>query len=139
VKWLLMMFVELGTRVSESGEDEGAGGAPCCSHDRRHETHRPAGGRNEALPDVAVRETDRVRAVHQSSPKGWQGVLISVCRGIADDRILANAAAVTFYAYSRFFRGLPPSSRFTLYSPIRAASPSTLMPSPACYRAAPSK
>lgn len=38
--------------------------------------------------------------------KGWKDVLLRVYRGISDDRVLANAAAVTFYALLALFPAL---------------------------------
>ena len=43
------------------------------------------------------------RGRHAETPseipaKGWKDILLRVYRGIGDDRILANAAAVTFFA-----------------------------------------
>lgn len=37
---------------------------------------------------------------------GWKGILLRVYRGLDDDRILANAAAVTFYALLALFPGI---------------------------------
>lgn len=39
-------------------------------------------------------------------PKGWKDIVLRVYRGIGDDRILANAAAVTFYALLALFPGI---------------------------------
>jgi membrane protein len=41
-----------------------------------------------------------------AGPIGWKDVLLRVYRGIDDDRILANAAAVTFYALLALFPGI---------------------------------
>jgi membrane protein len=38
--------------------------------------------------------------------RGWKDVLRRVCQGIGDDRILANAAGVTFYALLALFPGI---------------------------------
>src|SRR5207248_1212632 len=38
--------------------------------------------------------------------KGWKDILLRVYRGIGDDRILANAAAVTFFALLALFPGI---------------------------------
>src|ERR1700691_3885952 len=42
----------------------------------------------------------------QIPAKGWKDILLGVYRGISDDRILANAAAVTFYALLALFPGI---------------------------------
>jgi membrane protein len=39
-------------------------------------------------------------------PRGWKDVLMRVYRGIGDDRILANAAGVTFYGLLALFPGI---------------------------------
>jgi membrane protein len=62
--------------------------------------------------DVEARDTDRTgRGRDAAAPsavpaKGWGDVLLRVYRGIDDDRILANAAAVTFYALLALFPGI---------------------------------
>ena len=38
--------------------------------------------------------------------KGWKDILLRVYRGISDDRVLANAAAVAFYALLALFPGI---------------------------------
>lgn len=51
----------------------------------------------------------RGRSARQPSdipPRGWKDIVLRVYRGIADDRILANAAAVTFYALLAVFPGI---------------------------------
>src|SRR5579872_4273176 len=42
----------------------------------------------------------------QIPARGWKDVLLRVYNGIGDDRILANAAAVTFYALLALFPGI---------------------------------
>jgi membrane protein len=39
-------------------------------------------------------------------PPGWKDIVLRVYEGIAEDRILANAAAATFYALLALFPGL---------------------------------
>jgi membrane protein len=51
------------------------------------------------------------RGRHAETPseipaKGWKDILLRVFRGISDDRILANAAAVTFFALLALFPGI---------------------------------
>jgi len=51
------------------------------------------------------------RGRHAETPseipaKGWNDILLRVYRGIGDDRILANAAAVTFFALLALFPGI---------------------------------
>ena len=51
-------------------------------------------------------EDERGRSAEKPSDipaKGWKDILLRVYRGISDDRILANAAAVTFYALLALF------------------------------------
>jgi membrane protein len=68
------------------------------------ETRRPKAGATagtEASP-----EDGRGRSATTPSEiraRGWKDVLLRVCQGINDDRILANAAAVTFYALLALF------------------------------------
>jgi membrane protein len=55
------------------------------------------------------RQTERGRDAAGPSEvpaKGWKDILLRVYRGISDDRILANAAAVTFYALLALFPGI---------------------------------
>jgi len=60
------------------------------------ETHEPGGtghGRDADAPS-------------EVPAKGWKDIILRVYRGISDDRILANAAAVTFYALLALFPGI---------------------------------
>jgi membrane protein len=53
-----------------------------------------------------VRDDGRGRTAEKPTDiplKGWKDILLRVYRGISDDRILANAAAVTFYALLALF------------------------------------
>src|SRR5215204_858067 len=59
--------------------------------------------------DDASREHGRGRSATTPSeiPKrGWKDILLRVYRGIGDDRILANAGAVTFFALLALFPGI---------------------------------
>ena len=40
------------------------------------------------------------------STRGWKDILLRVYEGISEDRILANAAAVTFYTLLALFPGI---------------------------------
>jgi membrane protein len=56
--------------------------------------------------DHAVGDDGRGRSAEKPSDipaQGWKDILLRVYRGISDDRILANAAAVTFYALLALF------------------------------------
>jgi membrane protein len=53
--------------------------------------------------DIKARRLDRRRGRDAGAPssipaRGWKDILLRVYRGVSDDRVLANAAAVTFYA-----------------------------------------
>ena len=53
--------------------------------------------------------TDRGRGAttpSQIPPSGWKDIVLRVYSGISDDRILANAAAVTFYTLLALFPGI---------------------------------
>jgi len=53
-----------------------------------------------------MRDDGRGRSAEKPSDipaKGWKDILLRVYRGISDDRILANAAAVAFYALLALF------------------------------------
>jgi membrane protein len=66
---------------------------------------RPEGRPDQKAPD----EDGRGRSAEKPSDipvKGWKDILLRVYRGISDDRILANAAAVTFYALLALFPGI---------------------------------
>jgi membrane protein len=56
--------------------------------------------------DAARRDDGRGRSAEMPSEipaRGWKDILLRVYRGISDDRILQNAAAVTFYALLALF------------------------------------
>src|SRR5437870_3333008 len=62
--------------------------------------------RREAAADRTLRDDGRGRSAESPSDipaRGWKDILLRVFRGITDDRILANAAAVTFYALLALF------------------------------------
>jgi membrane protein len=66
--------------------------------------------RAERRPDQKAPDEDEGgRSAEKPSEipaKGWKDILLRVYRGISDDRILANAAAVTFYALLALFPGI---------------------------------
>jgi membrane protein len=63
-------------------------------NDQRDEASREQGhGRSATTPSEIPR-------------RGWKDILLRVYRGIADDRILANAGAVTFFALLALFPGI---------------------------------
>jgi membrane protein len=75
---------------------------------RERERDRPAGRSQQQEREKAK---DDGRGRHAETPseipaKGWKDILLRVFRGIGDDRILANAAAVTFFALLALFPGL---------------------------------
>src|SRR5438309_1169626 len=68
-------------------------------------------------PDGSSHQQERQKAEedgrgrHAETPseipaKGWKDILLRVYRSIGDDRILANAAAVTFFALLALFPGI---------------------------------
>jgi membrane protein len=70
----------------------------------RHPADRRSGERNRA-------EFDDGRGRFAGRPSeipapGWQDILLRVYDGLSDDRILANAAGVTFYALLAIFPGI---------------------------------
>jgi membrane protein len=72
--------------------------------------------RRQPLPDDAKDRRDEASEEHgrgraATSPaeiptRGWKDILLRVYRGIGDDRILANAGAVTFFALLALFPGI---------------------------------
>src|SRR5437773_1822968 len=59
--------------------------------------------------NAATREHGRGRSATKPSDipaPGWKDILLRVYQGIADDRILANAAAVVFFALLALFPGI---------------------------------
>ncbi len=59
-------------------------------------------GREGGGADLLARERRIMAPARDISARGWN-ILLRVYRGIADDRILANAAAVTFFALLALF------------------------------------
>jgi hypothetical protein len=55
---------------------------------------------------------------------GWKDILLRVYNGISDDRILANAAGVTYYALLALFPGIAARSRCGLVRCVRRGSSS---------------
>ena len=80
------------------------------SQARHWAVEREPESRPERRPDQkAPHEVGRGRSAEKPSDipaKGWKDILLRVYRGISDDRILANAAAVTFYALLALFPGI---------------------------------
>ena len=73
------------------------------------ERRQPLPDQNKDHRDEASREQGRGRSATTPSeiPKrGWKDILLRVYRGIGDDRILANAGAVTFFALLALFPGI---------------------------------
>src|SRR5260221_9026868 len=69
------------------------------------ERPRPA-PRNRRQPEQRAAEDGRGRSADQPSDipaRGWRDIILRVYRGISDDRVLANAAAVAFYALLALF------------------------------------
>lgn len=73
------------------------------------EAERPAARARRAPDGKPIRDDGRGRSAEDPTdipPKGWKDILLRVYRGIFDDRVLANAAAVTFYALLALFPGI---------------------------------
>jgi membrane protein len=56
-------------------------------------------------PSDIARGRDATRP-SEIPPRGWKDIMTRVYRGIGDDRILAGAAGVTFYALLSLFPGI---------------------------------
>lgn len=70
------------------------------SHDEHYEDERS---------DGPIRQDRRGRFADKPSeipPAGWKDILLRVYNGIEEDRILANAAGVTYYALLALFPGI---------------------------------
>jgi membrane protein len=52
------------------------------------------------------RDRTRLEVGRETPAQGWKDILLRVYNGISEDRILANAAAVTFYALLALFPGI---------------------------------
>jgi membrane protein len=73
---------------------------------QREPARRPEGRAPQQRERAKADEDGRGRSAEKPSDipaKGWKDILLRVYRGISDDRILANAAAVTFYALLALF------------------------------------
>jgi membrane protein len=73
---------------------------------RREDAGRSARAQSRDSEGRARAEDGRGRSAEKPSDipaRGWKDILLRVYRGISDDRILANAAAVTFYALLALF------------------------------------
>lgn len=66
----------------------------------RHPQPRPEREREKAAEDGRGRSAEKPSDI---PARGWKDILLRVYRGIADDRILANSAAVTFYTLLALF------------------------------------
>ena len=72
--------------------------------------------RQQPQPDSSKDHRDKVSREHghgrsattpsEIPKRGWKDILLRVYRGISDDRILANAGAVTFFALLALFPGI---------------------------------
>jgi membrane protein len=71
------------------------------------------GGPEEALAGATAEGPSEI------PPKGWWHVLKRVAVGFSEDRVMTEAAGVTFYTCLRSFLPLPASSPFTGCSPTR--------------------
>src|ERR1051325_7193365 len=68
---------------------------------------RPRPARREATEGPSGEGRGRSAEKPADIPaKGWKDILLRVYRGISDDRVLANAAAVAFYALLALFPGI---------------------------------
>jgi membrane protein len=77
--------------------------ARALSKDARPVRARRRSTSNAANADDRGRDADRPSEI---PVRGWKDILLRVYNGIADDRILANAAGVTFYALLALFPGI---------------------------------
>ena len=87
----------------------------------RHPADPPSGEGDRAdLDDGRGRFTV---SPSENPARGWKGILLRVYDGISDDRILANAAGVTFYALLALFPGI--AALVSIYGLF--ADPSTIV------------
>src|ERR1051325_9859026 len=100
--------------------------------ERQHpDGHELSGSERRPLNNRARTGGGRGRSAEKPSDipaRGWKDILWRVYAGISDDRILANAAAVTFYALLALFPRLPRWCRSTVSLQTRPASSSTSTP-----------
>ena len=91
-------------RRTEDGLIEDAAGDPDRAAQDIPRSHRRPGP--ELYTVTRLDDGERARRAGRPpnvEPPGWKEILLRVYRGISDDRILANAAAVTFYALLALF------------------------------------
>jgi hypothetical protein len=101
------------------------------------------------LPDAVEHKRDEASLEHghgrsattpsEIPARGWKDILLRVYRGISDDRILANAGAVTFFGCWRCSPASPRWSRSTACSPMLEASASNSIRWRVFCQAAPSR
>src|SRR5207248_3600207 len=73
---------------------------------QRPDGHEPSRSERRRLNNLARTDGGRGRSAEKPSDipaRGWKDILWRVYAGISDNRILANAAAVTFYALLALF------------------------------------
>ena len=87
---------------------------------RRPANPRSAGGDRAELDRGRGRSAERPSEI---PARGWKDILLRVYEGISDDRILANAAGVTFYALLALFPGI--AALVSIYGLF--ADPSTIV------------
>ena len=61
---------------------------------------------NTISPASPIGGADPQKGLPRSQPRGWKDILLRVYNGISADRILANAAGVTYYALLALFPGI---------------------------------
>src|SRR6516165_12006097 len=66
----------------------------------------PAGGARDNPAELNARPGRFARGPSEIPALGWKDILLRVYNGITDDRILANAAGVTYYALLALFPGI---------------------------------
>jgi membrane protein len=96
-------------RVPEPEQEHAVGEAPADAAVIERERRQPQPDDRKDHRDEASREHGHGRSATSPSeiPKrGWKDILMRVYRGISDDRILANAGAVTFFALLALFPGI---------------------------------
>jgi membrane protein len=96
-------------RVRQPEEEHAVAEEPADAAVIERERRRPLPDHADDHRDKASQEHGRGRSATTPSeiPKrGWKDILLRVYRGIADDRVLANAAAVTFFALLALFPGI---------------------------------
>jgi membrane protein len=97
------------SRVRPPELEHAVGEEPADAAVIERERRQPLPDERDDHRDKASREHGRGRSATSPSeiPKrGWKDILLRVYRGIADDRILANAGAITFFALLALFPGI---------------------------------